>query len=258
MKKGVFENNDLTVIAKHVQGFKGFPPMFHTHMEIIYVISGTIDVQIDGITHTLLPGQLSISYPYIIHSYDSAPDAEAIILLFAPAAVQSWKRHLTESKAVTPWTDDAGRYLPLLERITEHCRSGRESLAKDYLSALVGELMLVMPMEPVRRTDLTVTQKALVFCGEHYREEIGIKDVADHLNVSESYVSKIFARKLGCPLCSYLNALRVAEAKNRLKHSKDKIIDIMYDCGFRNQSRFNQVFLQETGMTPRAYRQKHL
>ena len=87
--------------------------------------------------------------------------------------------------------------------------------------------------------------------------DIGVKDIAAQLHISESYVSKIFSRKLGCSLRSYLNALRVAQAKELLKHTDRKITDVLFACGFRNQGSFNQVFLNHTGLTPRAYRQKH-
>lgn len=34
----------------------------------------------------------------------------------------------------------------------------------------------------------------------------------------------------------------------------EPITEIAYECGFRNQSNFNRVFLARTGMTPREYR----
>ena len=84
--KAVFENNDLSVVAKQVKGFWAFPPMFHAHMEIVFVINGSINMSIDGKHHTLMPGELSVSFPYLIHSYEESPDAEAVILLFSPSA----------------------------------------------------------------------------------------------------------------------------------------------------------------------------
>ena len=37
----------------------------------------------------------------------------------------------------------------------------------------------------------------------------------------------------------------------------EPITEIAYECGFRNQSNFNRVFLARTGMTPREYRNSH-
>jgi len=254
---GIFENNNLTVTAKHVHGFKGFPAMFHSHMEIIYVLRGSIRMQIDGIARILLPGQLSISFPYVVHSYESAPDAEAIILLFSPASVPNREQQLVGQRLNSPYMEEAAAFLPLLERMVTHYENRREDLALDYLSAFLGELLLLARPEPTDRTDLSTTQKILVFCAENYRQDIGVKDIAAQLHISESYVSKIFSRKLGCSLRNYLNALRVAQAKELLKHTDRKITDILFACGFRNQGSFNQIFLSHTGLTPRAYRQKH-
>ena len=255
---GVFEQNDLTIRALQVRGFRGYPPMFHTHLEIVYVLSGSIRMQIDGKSRTLEPGQLSVSFPYVIHSYENAPDAEAIILLFAPASVQEWQWQLMHSKALDPYLLRAEAFLPLLRRVLIHDAEGREALTKTYVSALIGELLLKMPALPVTATDLTLTQKVLIYCAEHFREDIGVKDVARSLLVSESSVSKIFARNLGCSFRGHLNALRVTEIKKRLKTTEDRVTDIMYDCGFRNQSSFNQVFLAATGLSPREYRSKYL
>ena len=47
--KGVFERNNLKISAKKVKGFYAFAPTFHSHMEILYVISGNINVSIDGV-----------------------------------------------------------------------------------------------------------------------------------------------------------------------------------------------------------------
>ena len=253
---GIFEYNDLTVTAKRVHGFKGFPAMFHSHMEIIYVLQGSIRMQIDGMARTILPGQLSISFPYVIHSYDSAPEADAIILLFSPASIPSRAKQLTGQRLREPYLEDAAPFLPLLERMVTHYTSGREDLTLDYLSAFLGELLLLVQPEPAEQTDLSATQKVLVFCAENYRQDIGVKEIAARLHISESYVSKIFSRKLGCSLRSYLNALRVAQAKELLKHTDRKITDLLYECGFCNQSSFNQIFLRHTGMTPKDYRQK--
>ena len=36
-----------------------------------------------------------------------------------------------------------------------------------------------------------------------------------------------------------------------------KIIDIMLECGFQNQSSFNRIFLKYSGKTPSQFRSQH-
>ena len=255
--KGVFESNDINILAKQVQGFRGFTPMFHAHMEVVYVLRGSIKLRIDSFQHTLLSGQLSVCFPYLIHSYEESPDAEAIILLFSPAVSGGFTRKLMQCKPRVPVVEDASAFLPLLERIVA-CRLSKnadsELLATAYISALVGELLISQPLDAVENMDISVAQKILQYCSEHYLEDLSVKQVAQSLHVSESCVTKTFSAKLNCSFRKYINTLRLADAKKLLRSTDRKIIDIMLACGFNNQSRFNSLFYEDTGLTPREYR----
>ena len=56
--KGIFEKKDLNIKALQVKGFRGFPPMFHAHCEIICVLEGTISMVIDEKPRCLHAGEL--------------------------------------------------------------------------------------------------------------------------------------------------------------------------------------------------------
>jgi len=253
----VFESNDINILAKKVQGFRGFAPMFHAHMEVVYVMRGSIKLRIDGFQHTLTSGQMSVCFPYLIHSYDESPEAEAIILLFSPSVVGEFAHKLMQYKPSVPFVEDASAFLPLLKRIVA-CRKTKDSdnelLATAYISALVGEFLISQSLDAVENMDFSVAQKILQYCSEHYLEDLSVKQVAQSLHVSESCVTKTFSSKLNCPFRKYINALRLADAKKLLRSTDRKIIDIMLACGFNNQSRFNALFYEDTGLTPREYR----
>ena len=55
---------------------------------------------------------------------------------------------------------------------------------------------------------------------------------------------------------SYLNSYRLLDAKARLSdpQNQEPITNISLDCGFLNQSTFNKVFKEDTGLTPSEYR----
>ena len=72
--RGIFEKKDhFGLSAKKVSGFQGYPPMFHTHAELIYVMKGSINTIVDGQTHILQEGELLLLFPYLTHSYNNAP-----------------------------------------------------------------------------------------------------------------------------------------------------------------------------------------
>lgn len=106
-----------------------------------------------------------------------------------------------------------------------------------------------------------VLSKPIVLCIDyiyshiHYR--ITIKELADYLNISESYLSKLFFKEMGLPLSQYILNLKIDKAKNLLQFSDYNIVDIANYLAFSSQSHFIQVFQKKTGLTPHKYRTKH-
>ena len=257
--KGIFEKKIFDIMAIRAEGLHPFPPMFHEHLEIIYVQDGTIQMQIDGIRHTVTAGQMSLVFPYVVHSYDRSPDAKAIILMFSPGESGCFARELLNHKPTNPYLQSGEIYLPFFTKIADYINSGKkecEKVASAYLSTLVGELLLSVPLKHVPDTDLNIVQKLLTYCSEHYTEQITIKSASSHLHISERYVTKIFSEKLGCSFRDHINTLRITDAQNLLHNPNLKIIEIMLYCGFQNQSSFNRIFLQECGVSPSEYRRQ--
>jgi len=89
----------------------------------------------------------------------------------------------------------------------------------------------------------------------HYR--ITIKELAQYLAISESYLSKLFRKEMGIPLSHYIQNLKIEKAKNLLQYSNYSIVDVANYLSFSSQSHFIQVFQKATGTTPHKYRTTH-
>lgn len=250
--QAVFEKKEyFPLTGTYARGFHGYMPMFHPHGELLYVVKGEIPITIDGCSHVLTAGQLAVVFPYLTHSYQDAPDAEAIILLFDPAQT-AFDNTLLNRKPRTCWTR-AEALQPILERAVYMIKENRPKTAMAYVTAALGELLELLTLESARGA-ADVTAQILAYCGEHYTENITVKAVAEALFLSESYVSKIFSRNLNYSFREYINALRVHKAQSLLESSSLSIGQIMARCGFQNQSSFNRIFRQSCGMSPREYR----
>lgn len=106
-----------------------------------------------------------------------------------------------------------------------------------------------------------VLSKPIVLCIDyiyshiHYR--ITIRELADYLNISESYLSKLFHKEMGLPLSQYIIDLKIEKAKNLLQYSDYSIVDIANYLSFSSQSHFIQVFQKRIGLTPHKFRTKN-
>lgn len=98
-------------------------------------------------------------------------------------------------------------------------------------------------------------QKMIRFMAENYRSPLTVQDIASHAGVSEGHAMGMFQRILNTSIKSYLTKLRLHHARASLANGNDKILSIALDAGFGSLSRFYEVFVSETGQTPRAFRQ---
>lgn len=251
--KANFEKNDLKLVAKRIHGFKSFVPMFHKHLEFIYILKGELKLCVDGFEKVLREKEISIAFPYVVHSYDSSPDLDAIIILFAPNLADSFHQELISKKPVYPYINDGSKLLPLLEGFLQYS-ANNDTMATAYLNVIIGEVIQALKLVKTKGMDLNATHQVLLYCSEHYKEKLSIKKVASALYLSESYLTKIFSNNLGCSFREHINTLRISKAKNLLKNTQMRIVDIMYECGFENQSSFNRIFIAQCNQTPREYR----
>ena len=257
--KAIFENNEQNVLVKRITGFEKFLPAFHDHLELILVRNGSLQVTIGGQTHTLTAGEMSVCFPYQIHSYEQSGDAQVLLVMFPPAVADVFSGTLLKVCPQTPYIRPSGHLMSLLERLAECMDLTGEiprMLTKVYFNSVVGELLLQMPTEPVAEKDTSTIQKIFLYCQNHYREDITVAGVAKAVHISQSCVTKNLSAQQGCAFRKYINSLRVAEVKRLLEETKRTVTDIMFASGFKNQSTFNRVFYEETGMSPRAYRDK--
>lgn len=251
----VFEKKEYFQISgTKVNGFRGYPPMFHPHGELLYVIEGSIPITVDGQFHLLQQGELAVLFPYQTHSYENAPDSSVLIMLFDPSAT-AFDNTLLSRRPADCYTDGAALF-PLLDRSVTMLKAGKVKTATAYLNAVLGELLDILPLQTRSAARENITVRVLSWCAEHFTEDITVKSIADALYISQSYVSKIFSQKLRCSFRDYINSLRVHKAQELLENTDLRIVQIMAQCGFWNQSSFNRVFLESYGMSPRQFRNR--
>jgi len=100
-------------------------------------------------------------------------------------------------------------------------------------------------------------QEAVRFIRHHYAENLSVADIAEHIGMSQSWLTKRFKQECGCNILSCLLSVRVERAKALLVETDMLILEIASACGFDNPGYFISVFRKEVGMTPKAYREEY-
>jgi AraC-like DNA-binding protein/ligand-binding sensor protein len=126
----------------------------------------------------------------------------------------------------------------------------------DELYLLLNEVMIKYIDSIFRNDDIKhidVIHKVVDYISQNYSKKITLEDVAAHVYLSASYLSKIFKQEMGRNFTSYLNEIRIEKSKTLLLQNL-KLVDIASLVGFEDQSYFTKVFKRITGLSPRQYR----
>jgi len=98
--------------------------------------------------------------------------------------------------------------------------------------------------------------KAKQFVNARLEDKIVMKDVSEHVGVSQFYFCKVFKQATGMTLTEYVNRRRIEWAKRELLNPGAPITEIAFDIGYQSLSQFNRSFLKYVGVSPTRYREK--
>ncbi|KKI90062.1 hypothetical protein WQ54_23390 [Bacillus sp. SA1-12] len=90
---------------------------------------------------------------------------------------------------------------------------------------------------------------------QHLDSNITLDNIADNLNISKYYMSRVFKDVTGYTIMQYLMSCRINRAKYLLEMHPDKsILEVALESGFENLSHFSRFFRKQVKITPTDYR----
>ena len=89
-----------------------------------------------------------------------------------------------------------------------------------------------------------------------YDEEFSLQRVCEQAYISRTYFNRLFTEHFHCTPVAYINAKRIARAKQLLKSSLYTNEEIAFLCGFHDVKYFYILFKKTTGHTTKYYKNK--
>lgn len=99
----------------------------------------------------------------------------------------------------------------------------------------------------------STASKIFMYIHENFDKDISLTDIAQHFNLSESYISKLFKNSLDVNFKTYVNKLKIKKAKELLNTKNYKVSDITAMVGCNNTNTFIRIFKQYEGVSPGEY-----
>ena len=128
---------------------------------------------------------------------------------------------------------------------------------RDY-NSLLSDALLKFANSVLDTSNLShsnVILNTVAYIRNNYMKRIIMDDIAKNVGLSVSYISRIFKKEMGYSLITFLNKVRIDNAKILLLENNIPLVEVAYLCGFEDQTYFNKVFKKLTGFTPGKFRE---
>jgi two-component system response regulator YesN len=96
--------------------------------------------------------------------------------------------------------------------------------------------------------------KAVKWIEEHYHEGIAIGDVAEAMDISESYLSRLFKKYTDYTFVEFLTDYRLRIAIQLLKDHTIKVYEVSEKVGYNDPKYFSILFKKKMGVTPMEFK----
>lgn len=245
----------------------------HPHFEIFWIAKGEGLLAVDCDLIEVKPLSLVIVGPGDIHMWLRTKNLEGTILSISEAFTSSsdfllpfgelstfLKRY--QSRTIKLNFDDGTlvrSFLQMLERPDEDSSFDHREVLKALLLILFSKMRGTyassgMPCPDVHTSLLTkrFEEALLTECPRL----VTVKEFAQHLNVSRSYLHRSVQRDTGKPPGDLIRERIVFEGKRLLLHTSKSPSQIAEHLGFRTAAYFSSFFRRHTELSPRAFRSK--
>lgn len=108
--------------------------------------------------------------------------------------------------------------------------------------------------EDANRLPQRKLKQAIAYINEHLTTDLAIAAIADELEMSQYYFSRLFKQSIGVSPYQYVMQQRVDRAKYLLRTTSLSVAEIALQSGFSNQNQLAIQFRKFTGTTPSKYR----
>ena len=263
--------------AEHTDDeWSGFIPHSHEDFELLYVISGKADININGTKHNTKEGDVFVINPAQIHScMKTYPGYKSFCMQFHLSFLSSRAIDICEHRYVSPLTQKRIFFKNHYENDTnlrhlfDECEKEYRQKNDGYHIALKGYLYAILTLLYRRNDNLSNIPEeshpnrervnlVITYIAEHYAHDIDFRKIVKDMYLDYSYFSRLFKSYTGKSMFKYLKEYRISKALTLLTSTNLRVTDIATQCGFDDLNYFSKSFRTHIGYSPQEVRKSIL
>lgn len=236
-----------------------FSPHWHEHIELHYVREGRTLLKLNQREILATKGNLVIANSNELHSgYCDGTHMEVLVMIFE---MESFSKELADKNVIFQSLIEEDETIDrIMSRIYQEYggqRIGYRLVCKGELLKLIAHLVREYTVEFLtgresdrRKKQLERLNLVLDYIQYNYTQQIGNKDLADIIHLSEDRFNHLFKESMGMAPLQYINEVRIRKAMNLLKKKEGTVAEIADSVGFSDYNHFGRQFRRYYGCTP--------
>lgn len=240
------------------------PPHWHSHLEILFILSGYMTVFVNARKYILKKGDMVVIGSKELHSTRIISKVNYILLqipydyLTGALSYASLIQFQTYFPAVD--TSPKGKQLSdCLFQLLEAYEK-QEDGCQLYFSSVVYQFLFLLYRNHSRKLTPETLDKEkkyfykleeiIAYVKTNYHREIALKDVSRLLNLSPEYFCRLFKKYTGQTFLEYVNTVRMGHFYHDLAHTDYSINELLKKNGISNYKVFMRMFKAAYKTTP--------
>ena len=242
----------------------------NNYIEIYIYISGNHNYIVEDSVYELKRGDIVIINPLEVHKalpLSKGPyerfyfllDCHTFDAMYTDPLAAFLQKPIGTGNLVSFSEKKREEILSILYAISDCFRDGRDDQLRAFtffmrlLDEIHRQLVGEGAVSGIPTRTPTLLEKILSYIAKNTATIQSITEISSALGMTPQYLSSYFSKHIGTPLKTYIQAKKIALAKDLLDKGAD-VTEACYECGFNDCSYFIRVFKKYVGMTPLTYK----
>jgi len=242
------------------------PPHWHSAVELLLFVKGTVTCKFEHSTLRAKPGDLYLINSHEVHETRCSRDAVYLVVHILPSRMclyvpefDQLNFSLTFDPEDTAKVEAYGQLHLHMEEILRLFREhgpGYQLEQHSHLfaaaSLLVAHFSQAMPVEErnLQRSDMNRLEPLLDVIQLKHGEDLTLDWACGELGLNKEYFCRLFKKNMGVSFLQYLYQVRATAVCRELELNDDPISEIAQRHGFKDPKMLSQYFKEIYGCTP--------
>lgn len=242
----VYEANPITISSTKPN------PVYR----IYYVVSGTGEVQCEGIKRTVKKGDIFFIFPATYYEISSKENFEYMYISYVGVRANAEMERIGINKKnfvfegyddlYSLWTEGIGHRSEMIDLASESILL--------YTLLKIGTRTIYKEKETSQAVSMNNGSLLKKYIDDNFSDpELSLEKMSDHFSYSPNYISSLFKKYFKVGFAEYINVIRINHACSLIEDGHSNVSYLAEKSGFNDALYFSKVFKQKVGMSPKKY-----